>query len=111
MAFAITEQVQRHLTDDTLVWLTTVSPSGRPTPRLVWFMWVGDGCLIYSQPDAAKLRHIADNPRVTLNFNSDTLGGDAVVLAGLTDPAVRGNASATGSPVPVASSLHGCERV
>jgi len=98
MAFEMTEQVRRHLTDDTLVWLTTVSPKGRPAPRLVWFMWTGAGavrrepgthpgltetaCLIYSQPEAAKLRHIAQNDRVTLNFNSNNLGGDAVVLAG-----------------------------
>ncbi len=38
--------------------------------------------LIYSQPEAAKVRHIAANERVTLNFNSDAQGGDAVVLAG-----------------------------
>lgn len=82
MAFEMTEQVHRRLTEDTLVWLTTVSPSGRPAPRLVWFMWTDDSCLIYSQPGAAKLRHITGNDRVTLNFNSDALGGDAVVLAG-----------------------------
>lgn len=98
MAFELTEQVRRHLTDDTLVWLTTVSPSGRPAPRLVWFMRIEDSSdssqdavqacarplrvLVYSQPGAAKLRHIAANDRVTLNFNSDVLGGDAVVLAG-----------------------------
>lgn len=82
MALEITEQVRRRLTTDTLVWLTTVSPSGRPAPRLVWFMWTGVDCVIYSQPEAAKLRHIAGNDRVTLNFNSDAEGGDAVVLAG-----------------------------
>lgn len=37
----MTDQVRRRLTEDTLVWLTTVSPSGRPAPRLVWFMWTG----------------------------------------------------------------------
>lgn len=82
MAFEMTDQIRRRLTDDTLVWLTTVSPSGRPAPRLVWFMWTGEDCLIYSQPDVAKLRHIEANDRITLNFNSDALGGDAVVLAG-----------------------------
>jgi len=29
MAFEITDQIRHRLTDDTLVWLTTVSPSGR----------------------------------------------------------------------------------
>ncbi|MDQ4039019.1 MAG: TIGR03667 family PPOX class F420-dependent oxidoreductase, partial [Actinomycetota bacterium] len=87
MAFEMTDQVRRRLTDDTLVWLTTVSPAGRPAPRLVWFLWTEESatagsCWIYSQPSAAKLAHIAANDRVTLNFNSDALGGDAVVLAG-----------------------------
>ncbi len=98
MGFEMTDQVRRRLTEDTLVWLTTVSPSGRPAPRLVWFMWTGRDSadpsqdagtaaarpliLIYSQPEAAKVRHIAANERVTLNFNSDAQGGDAVVLAG-----------------------------
>lgn len=82
MAFEISDQLRRHLTEDTLVWLTTVSPSGRPAPRLVWFMWIRESCLVYSQPGAAKLRHIAGNERVTLNFNSDAVGGDAVVIAG-----------------------------
>ncbi|MGI9118903.1 MAG: TIGR03667 family PPOX class F420-dependent oxidoreductase [Acidimicrobiales bacterium] len=82
MAFEMTDQLRRRLTDDTLVWLTTVSPRGRPAPRLVWFMWTGDSCLIYSQTAAAKLGHIAGNDRVTLNFSSDARGGDAVVMAG-----------------------------
>ena len=59
-----------------------MTPSGRPAPRLVWFLWTDGGALIYSQPGAAKLRHITANDRVTLNFNFDALGGDAVVLAG-----------------------------
>ncbi len=41
MGFEMTDQVRRRLTEDTLIWLTTVSPSGRPAPRLVWFMWTG----------------------------------------------------------------------
>ncbi|MBA3340001.1 MAG: TIGR03667 family PPOX class F420-dependent oxidoreductase [Geodermatophilaceae bacterium] len=82
MAFEMTDHIRRRLTDDTLIWLTTVSPKGRPAPRLVWFMWTGQDCIIYSQPEAAKLRHVASNDRVTLNFNSDEHGGDAVVLAG-----------------------------
>ncbi len=45
-------------------------------------MWIDGACLVYSQPSAAKLRHIAVNDRVTLNFNSNAFGGDAVVLAG-----------------------------
>lgn len=82
MAFELTKQIRRRLTEDELVWLTTVSPKGQPAPRLVWFIWDGEACVIYSQPEAAKLQHIAGNDRVALNFNSDPLGGDAVVIVG-----------------------------
>jgi PPOX class probable F420-dependent enzyme len=82
MAFELTSQIERHLRDDTLAWLTTVTPSGRPTPRLVWFLWDGATITIYSQPGAAKLRHIAANPNVSVNFNSGATGGDVVVIAG-----------------------------
>jgi PPOX class probable F420-dependent enzyme len=82
MAFELTPQIERHLRDDTLAWLTTVTPGGRPAPRLVWFLWDGTTITIYSQPGAAKLRHIAANPNVSVNFNSGSTGGDAVVIAG-----------------------------
>lgn len=87
MPFELTDQIRRHLTDDTLAWLTTVSPTGRPAPRLVWFHWTGDEVVIYSAPGAAKLTHLAGNDRVSLNFSADAHGGDAVVLAGRAEPA------------------------
>jgi PPOX class probable F420-dependent enzyme len=38
--------------------------------------------LIFSQANAAKVRHIAYNPKVALNFNTDEEGGDVGVLIG-----------------------------
>ena len=53
-------RVAAHLTDDAVVWLTSVSPRGAPLPMPVWFLWDGDeSVVVYSQP-----------------------GGDIVVLAG-----------------------------
>jgi PPOX class probable F420-dependent enzyme len=64
-----------------VVWLTTVTPAGAPLPRPVGFLWE-DGELVsmYSQP-GARVRNIAANPKVTLNFDGDGRGGD-VVLSG-----------------------------
>jgi PPOX class probable F420-dependent enzyme len=81
MPFEITEQIQRHLTGDQIAWLTTVSPSGRPSPRPVWFVWDPPTITIYSLNDGAKLRHIAANARVNVHFDSDGQGGDIVVIA------------------------------
>ncbi len=76
-------RVARHLHEETLVWLTTVTPSGAPLPRPVGFLWsTSDQITVYSQP-GARIRNIRNNPKVTLNFRGDPNGGDIVVLTGL----------------------------
>lgn len=70
------------LQSEIVIWLTTVGKSGAPAPRPVWFLWEHDTVLIYSQPDTAKLRHLAGNSRVALNFNATPDGGDVVVFSG-----------------------------
>jgi PPOX class probable F420-dependent enzyme len=82
MAFELTEQIEKHLANDKIVWLTTVTPAGRPAPRPVWFIWDGTAIVIYSQPDVAKLKHIAGNDQVSLHFNCSPGGGDVVVISG-----------------------------
>ena len=82
MAFELTRQVEKHLVSDQIVWLTTVTPTGRPAPRPVWFVWDGTAVTIYSLPDGAKLKHVAANDHVSLHFNCSPGGGDVVVLSG-----------------------------
>jgi PPOX class probable F420-dependent enzyme len=82
MAFELTERIERHLTGDLIAWLTTVTPTGRPAPRPVWFVWDGAAIIIYSLNEGAKLRHIQANNQVTVHFNSDAYGGDVVVIGG-----------------------------
>ena len=72
----------RRLRQEKITWLTTVDSKNTPQPRPVWFHWEGKTVLIFSERHKAKLRHIAANPRVALNFNSDEEGGDVVVLIG-----------------------------
>jgi PPOX class probable F420-dependent enzyme len=75
-------RVARHLREEKIVWLTTVTPSGAPLPRPVGFLWDGgDNVTVYSQP-GTRVRNIGRNPKVTLNFRGDTDGGDIVVLSG-----------------------------
>jgi PPOX class probable F420-dependent enzyme len=82
MAFELTDQVEKHLVNDQIVWLTTITSAGRPAPRPVWFVWDGKAVVIYSLPDAVKFKHIAANDQVSLNFNCTPGGGDVVVLSG-----------------------------
>ena len=72
----------RHLREEIVVWLTTVSPRGAPLPMPVWFVWDGaDSVRVYSQR-GARVRNIEANRHVTLNFAGDGRGGDIVVLSG-----------------------------
>jgi PPOX class probable F420-dependent enzyme len=72
----------RHLREEIVVWLTTVSPRGAPLPMPVWFIWDGaETVRVYSQP-GARVRNIEANPHLTLNFTGDGRGGDIVVLSG-----------------------------
>jgi PPOX class probable F420-dependent enzyme len=82
MAFELTERIEQHLVNDKIAWLTTVTPSGRPAPRPIWFLWDGSAVTVYSMPDVAKLKHIAANNQISLHFNSSPGGGDVVVLSG-----------------------------
>jgi PPOX class probable F420-dependent enzyme len=75
-------RVARRLRNETVVWLTTVPPSGAPLPRPVGFLWDGvTNVFVYSQP-GTRIRNIQRNPKVTLNFDGDGHGGDIVVLSG-----------------------------
>jgi PPOX class probable F420-dependent enzyme len=73
----------RHLREDRVVWLTTVSDAGSPLPTPVWFVWEEpDTVLVFSLPSAARVRHLETNPRVSLNFPGNGEGGDIVVFSG-----------------------------
>ena len=81
-------RVLRQLESERVVWLTTVDSRGTPQPRPIWFLWDDTSVLIYSRPDAYKVRHIRRNPRVSLNFNTDREADRYAVLTGdaLIDP-------------------------
>jgi PPOX class probable F420-dependent enzyme len=88
------KRIARQLDDERIVWLTTVGRSSTPAPNPVWFLWYDGQILIASQRDKAKLRNIAANPRVALNFNATHFGGDVGVLSGtavIDDNAVAGD--------------------
>jgi PPOX class probable F420-dependent enzyme len=72
----------RRLKQEVVIWLTTVDAGGTPQPRPVWYDWDGKTFLIFSEPGTGKLRHIANNPNVSLHLSSDREGSEVVVLAG-----------------------------
>ena len=75
-------RVARHLREEIVVWLTTVTPTGSPLPSPVWFLWDGaESISMYSMP-GARVRNVEANPRVALNFDGDGLGGDIIIISG-----------------------------
>lgn len=78
------ERAARRMHGEHVIWLTTVDAKGMPQPTPVWFLWedAQSTLLIYSRSDAKRLGHIAQNPRVALNFDGDGSGGDIIVITG-----------------------------
>ena len=75
--------VARHLREDRVVWLTTITPSGKPLPAPVWFWWDGEETVrVFSLPDTGRVRNVENNPNVSLNFAGNGQGGDIVILSG-----------------------------
>lgn len=79
---AFGSRVGRRLQDEQIIWLATVRSDGTPEPNPVWFLWDGSTFLIYGMRGSQKLAHLARDPHVTLNFNSDAEGGNVVVITG-----------------------------
>jgi PPOX class probable F420-dependent enzyme len=73
-------KAKRHLKQQYVVWLTTVSSDLSPQPRPVWFIWDGASFLIFSQPHAHKVRHITAHPQAALHFNTDETGDKDVII-------------------------------
>ena len=87
---AFNRKVKRRLSKDYVIWLTTVGSDLTPQPRPVWFIWDGETVLIFSQPQAHKVRHIAQHPGVALTLNTDEEANEVMVILGRAaiDPSV-----------------------
>lgn len=83
MAIELTQEVSDRLSSDHYGWLTTVAKSGQPVPKLVWFYFDGTDVIVYSEPNAAKVRHIKAHERVSLNLDSDGNGAGIIIIGGI----------------------------
>jgi len=71
---------KKHLKSEYFIWLTTVDSKGMPQPRPVWFIWENDSVLIFSQAKAFKVKHIKNNSKASLHFNTEDKAGDRHVI-------------------------------
>jgi PPOX class probable F420-dependent enzyme len=65
---------------ESVVWLTTVSADGRPHVVPVWFDWDGGSFLVFTKPEAKKVRNIRSNPAVMLALGEPRADFDVVLI-------------------------------
>ncbi len=82
MPAEISKKLLKRLREESIVWLTTVRNDGTPQPTPVWFLWDQGSFLIYTQPEARKVRNLHSNPKVSIHFNTDEYGGKVAVFWG-----------------------------
>jgi PPOX class probable F420-dependent enzyme len=90
MTVEFTQEVSDRLSSDKSGWLTTVAKSGQPVPRLVWFYFDGTDVIVYTEPNAAKVRHVRAHPRVSFNLDSDGNGAGIIIVGGVTSVDAEG---------------------
>ncbi len=78
----IPKEAQRRITEDRVIWLTTVTDRGVPAPNPVWFVPDGDDLVVYTTPTSRRIHNLTRRPVASVHFNSDEHGGDVVVITG-----------------------------
>jgi PPOX class probable F420-dependent enzyme len=63
-----------------VAWLTTVRADGQPQSSYIWFHFDGTDLLVFSQPDAAKIRNVRANPKVSFHLDGDGVGGGVLTI-------------------------------
>lgn len=64
------------------VWFTTVRADGQPQPTPVWFVQQNDEYILYSSPDAQKVKNVMANPKVALTYNESLDAEEYLVIMG-----------------------------
>lgn len=89
------QSIRSGLESQSVVWLSSTRPDGCPHVVPTWFLWDGRSILIFSKPNAQKVRNLRADPRVmvavgdpNLDFDVELVEAIAEVAALPTDPAV-----------------------
>ena len=75
-------RIRRFLEEEPIVWLSMVRPDGRPHLVPIWFWWDGEAILIFSKPNAQKIRNLRGRPDVMLALGDADEDFDVGLLRG-----------------------------
>lgn len=82
MSVVISPEMEARIDGAYFMWFTTVRADGMPQPTPVWFIYEHGSFLLYSKPDAQKVKNIRHNAKVALNFGEDEEGEEFGVIMG-----------------------------
>jgi PPOX class probable F420-dependent enzyme len=82
MAAEIKPEFAARIQSSQFTWFATVREDGMPQPTPVWFIEDGDDFIIYSTPQAQKIKNIQKNPNVAMSFSWDDEAESYVVVMG-----------------------------
>ena len=103
-------RIRRFLEAEPIVWVSTVRPDGTPHLIPIWFWWDGEALLVFSKPDAQKVRNLRANPSVMLALGDVEDDFDVGLVEGraelLDAPDVRGPPRRTPGQVRSAARRH-----
>ena len=63
---SLDEGIQDRLRSERILWLGTTGADGRPHVVPTWFWWDGSSFLLFSKPEARKVRNLRANTEVML---------------------------------------------
>jgi PPOX class probable F420-dependent enzyme len=75
-------RIVRFLEREPIIWLSSVRPDGNPHLVPIWFSWDGEAVLIFSKPDAQKVRNLRARAAVMLALGDAEADFDIGLLHG-----------------------------
>jgi PPOX class probable F420-dependent enzyme len=75
--------IDHRLREEHIIWLGSVRPDGRPHLVAVWFLWTGKDLLVFSKPNAQKIRNLRQNPHVIVALDNTSQGN--ITLEGVAE--------------------------
>lgn len=76
----VSAEVDARIRDESVVWLTTVSTHGQPCVVPTWFSWDGCSFVVFTKPDARKVRNLVANPSVMLALGDPAADFDVLLI-------------------------------
>jgi len=73
------EHADGKLAGETVYWISTASPQGKPHSAPIWGIWKHNSLYFETDPRSAKGRNLSSNPRLVVHVQD---GNDTVIVEG-----------------------------